>query len=326
MHSTATLVSTYTQLTQEQRYQIKALLDTNTAKGKIAKIIGVSPSSISRELKRNCGQRGYRPKQAHEKALARRMRKSKPRISAETWSLVTEKLREDWSPEQVSGRLKLNAIFVSHERIYQYVYADKRAGGTLWKHLRCQKKRRKRAGGRDRRGKIPNRRSIEERPAIVEERSRIGDWEGDLIVGKNRQGVALTLTERKSRFTLLRTLSSKHADPITQAIIELLKWDQRLKSITFDNGKEFAGHQEIALALTTDCYFAHPYASWERGTNENTNGLIRQYLPKNRNLKNISMEEEIMVMDRLNTRPRKCLDFKTPYEVFFGHQPVALTC
>jgi len=318
-------MSTYAQLTREQRYQIKALLDTDVPQGKIAETIGVIRSTIFRELKRNSGKRGYRPKQAHEKALARKQKKSKPRISAKTWTLVEKELCEDLSPEQVSGRLKMSGIFVSHERIYQYIYADKRADGTLWKHLRHPKKYRKRAGGRDRRGKIPNRRSIEERPIIVDKRSRIGDWEADLIVGKNRQGVALTLTERKSRFTLLRAFSSKHADPITQGIVELLKWDARVATITFDNGKEFAGHQEVASALSVDCYFAHPYSSWERGTNENTNGLIRQYLPKNRNLKDVSPEEEVMIMDKLNLRPRKCLGFKTPYEVFFGHQPVALT-
>ena len=315
----------YTQLTQEQRYQIKALLDTGHNQTEIAQVLGVHKSSIQRELKRNRGKRGYRPRQAHEKALARRRLKSKPRVNAETWALVEEKLRVDWSPEQISGTLKDNQIFISHERIYQYVYADKRVGGTLWKHLRHPKKYRKRAGGRDRRGKIANRRSIDERPAIVDERSRIGDWEADLIVGKNQQGVVLTLTERNSRFTLLRAFPSKHAEPITQGIIGLLKWDERLFTITFDNGKEFAGHQEVASALNADCYFAHPYSSWERGTNENTNGLIRQYLPKSRNLKDVSFEEEVMIMDRLNLRPRKCLGFKTPYEVFFGHQPVALT-
>ena len=318
-------MSTYKQLTQGQRYQIKALLSIGTKKPAIARELSVTKSTIYREIKRNTGQRGYRPKQAHEKALMRRKAKSQIRISAETWKLVDEELCEKWSPEQISGRLKKNEINISHERIYQYVYADKRTGGILWKHLRCQKKRRKRLGGRDRRGKIPNRRSIEERPAIVEERIRFGDWEGDLILGENHQGVVLTLTERKSRFTLLRSLPSKHAGPVTQAIIDLLQWVEHLKSITFDNGKEFAGHQEVSLALNTDCYFAHPYASWERGTNENTNGLIRQYLPKSRNLKKVSSEEEIMIMDQLNLRPRKCLDFMTPFEVFFGHQPVALT-
>ena len=317
-------MSTYTQLTQEQRYQIKAHLSLGTPKPAIARELGVAKSTIYREVKRNTGQRGYRPKQAHEKALKRREGKSQARISAETWVVVDEKLREDWSPEQISGRLRKDGLSVSHEHIYQYVYADKRTGGTLWKHLRCQKTRRKRAGGHDRRGKIPDRKSIEERPAIVEERIRPGDWEADLILGKNQQGVVLTLTERKSRFTLLRSLSSKHADPVTQAIIELLQWVAHLKSITFDNGKEFAGHQEVSLSLNTDCYFAHPYASWERGTNENTNGLIRQYLPKSRSLEKVSLEEEVIIMDRLNLRPRKCLDFCTPFEVFFGHHFVAL--
>jgi IS30 family transposase len=315
-------MSTYKQLTYEQRYQIKALLDTGTSQERIAEVLSVSPSTISRELTRNKGKRGYRPKQAHEKAMARRTGKSKVRISAETWALVKTNLKEDWSPEQISGRLKLKGMSISHETIYQYVYADKRTGGTLWKYLRRPKKYRKRAGGRDRRGEIPNRRSIDERPVIVDKRSRIGDWEADLVIGK--EGVALTLTERRSRFTLLRIFSSKHAAPITEAIIELLKWDARIETITFDNGKEFAGHQEIATALNVDCYFAHPYASWERGTNENTNGLLRQYLPRKRNFKEVSSDEETIIMDKLNSRPRKCLDFHTPYEVFFGHQEVAL--
>jgi len=318
-------MSTYKQLTQAQRYQIRSLLDTDAPQWKISEIIKVSPSTISRELKRNKGKRGYRPKQAHEKAIVRRESKSKARIKAETWALVEAKLKEDWSPEQISGALKENQIFISHERIYQYVYADKGAGGTLWKHLRRHnKKYRKRRGGQDRRGKIPNQRSIEERPAIVEERSRLGDWEGDLVLGERGQGVLLTLTERKSRFTLLRTLPSKQATLVEKAIVELLAWVAHIKTITFDNGKEFAQHEKIAEALNVNCYFAHPYASWERGTNENTNGLIRQYLPKKCRMNEVSRERESFIMDRLNLRPRKCLDFKTPYEVFFGLQPVAL--
>ena len=319
-------MSNYKQLTQEQRYQIKALLDTKIPQWKIAEVVSVSPSTISRELKRNKGKRGYRPVQAHAKATARRKEKSNARISAEVWALVEQKLREDWSPEQISGSLKDSKILISHERIYQYVYADKRSGGSLWTHLRCQnKKYRKKRDGQDRRGKIPNQRSIEERPAIVNERNRLGDWEGDLVLGKPGHGVLLTLTERKSRFTLLRVLPSKHAALVQTAIVELLSWVTHLKSITFDNGKEFALHEKIAEALNVDCYFAHPYASWERGTNENTNGLIRQYLPKKCNMSNVSAEKENFIMDRLNRRPRKCLDFKTPYEVFFELQPVALT-
>ena len=315
----------YTQLTREQRYQIKVLLDIGHNPTEIAQQLEVNKSTISREVRRNRGQRGYRPKQAHEMALSRRREKTRTKIGPETWALVEEKILEDWSPEQISGRFKKEGIVISHERIYQYIYADKRAGGILWTHLRCQKKRRKRYGKRDRRGKILNRKSIEERPEIVEQRTRFGDWEVDLVLGKDQQGAVVTLTERKSRFTLLRRVSSKQSDLVARAVIALLKWIVPLESITADNGKEFAAHLKIAQALSVDFYFAHPYASWERGTNENTNGLIRQYLPKNRSLKNISFQEETRIMDRINLRPRKCLDFRSPFEVFFDHQPVALT-
>ena len=158
----------------------------------------------------------------------------------------------------------------------------------------------------------------------MEQRARLGDWEVDLMVGKDHQGVLVTLTERKSRFTLLRRVANKQAKLVSQAIVDLLQWVAALESITADNGKEFAAHQHISQTLSVDFYFAHPYSSWERGTNENTNGLIRQYVPKNHSLKNLSFQEEIMIMDRLNLRPRKCLAFKTPFEVFFEHQPVAL--
>ena len=314
------------QLTSEQRYQIKALLQANQRLTKIAEIIGVDRSTIYRELKRNTGLRGYRPRQAHEKALARRQGKSKERIGPETWELIEEKLRLDWSPEQIANWFKKHGyVTVSHEWIYHHVYADKRTGGNLHKHLRCQKPYRKRAGSNERRGKIPNTTSIEQRPEIVEQRIRLGDWEVDLILGKGHQGVVVTLTERKSRFTLLRKVLSKQAELVAQAIIDLLNWIEHLKTITADNGKEFANHLHISRQLCIDFFFAHPYASWERGTNENTNGLIRQYLPKSRNLKTLTAQEELLIMDRLNLRPRKCLDFNTPYEVFFGHDNVAFT-
>jgi len=318
-------MSTYTQLTREQRYQIKVLLDIGHNQTEVAQQLQVNKSTISREVRRNRGQRGYRPKQAHEMALQRRREKAQMKIGSETWALVEEKIRKDWSPEQISGRLKKEGMVISHEHIYQYIYADKRAGGTLWTHLRCQKKCRKRYGKHDRRGKIPNHKSIEERPHIVEQRARFGDWEVDLVLGKDQQGVIVTLTERKSRFTLLRSVSSKQSDLVAQAVISLLNWVAPLESITADNGKEFATHLDISQALSVDFYFAHPYASWERGTNENTNGLIRQYLPKSHNLKNIPFQEEVRIMDRLNLRPRKCLDFRSPFEVFFDHPSVALT-
>jgi transposase, IS30 family len=316
----------YTQLTREQRYQIKVLLKTGHNQSEIAQAIGVDKSTISREIVRNRGQRGYRPGQADELAKARCLKKAKRYISEQTWLLIEDKLLLDWSPEQISGWLVKNEQSpVSHEHIYQHIYAQQRAGGELYKHLRCQKKRRKRYGKYDHRGIIPGRKSIDERPVVVDLRERIGDWEGDLIVGKDHQGVVLTLVERKSRFTLLCKVASKHTNLVAQAIIERLGWLQTISSITIDNGKEFALHQLISKALSTQVYFAHPYSSWERGTNENTNGLIRQYFPKNRNLTTLSSQEELMVMDRLNLRPRKCLDFMTPFEVFFGLHLVALT-
>ena len=196
---------THVQLTSEQRYQIKALLQANQRPTKIAEIIGVDRSTIYREIKRNTGLRGYRPKQAHEKALTRRQGKSKKRIEPETWELIEAKLRLDWSPEQIVNWFKKQGyVTVSHEWIYHHVYADKRTGGSLHEHLRCQKTYRKRTGRNERRGKIPHTTSIEQRPKIVEQRIRLGDWEVDLILGKGHQGVVVTLTERKSRFTLLR--------------------------------------------------------------------------------------------------------------------------
>jgi len=315
----------YTQLTQEQRYQIYALLKMGHKRTEIAAVIGTHKSTVSRELDRNKGLRGYRPKQAHHKALSRRNHSLK-RILPETWELIETKLRLDWSPEQVSGWLRRHyAIQVSHEWIYQHILADKQAGGDLYRHLRCQKKRRKRYGSYDRRGKLPNRVSIEERPSIVEQRQRIGDWEVDTLIGKRHRQAIVTLTERKSRFGLLGKVDQRTADQVGDAVIELLQpVTDRLHTLTADNGKEFADHEKIAHDLQADFFFAHPYAAWERGTNENMNGLIRQYIPKSCDLTSISDADLIWILNRLNHRPRKCLDFQSPFEVFFD-QSVALT-
>lgn len=314
----------YTQLTQEQRYQISAMKRIGVCPSQIGKEVGVHRATIGRELRRNAGERGYRPKQAQEKAMQRR-RQGQPRIGAESWVIVEEKLRQDWSPEQVSGWLKKKqGIQISHEWIYQYVLADKRSGGDLYTHLRCQKKRRKRYGKHDYRGKIPDRVSIEERPAIVEQRERLGDWEIDTLIGKGRHGALVSLVERKSRFTLLQSVDQCQAELVSQATISLLKpFIEKIHTITGDNGKEFAYHTQIAEALGTAFYFAHPYSAWERGTNENTNGLIRQYFPKCTNFSNTTFKEAFAVADKLNHRPRKCLDFLTPFEVFY-QLPVAL--
>ena len=316
---------TYTQLTQAQRYQIYALMKMGHPQTQIANCIGVDKSTISRELRRNRGQRGYRPKQAHGLALSRR-KQGQSRIQSETWALIEAKICLDWSPEQISGwLLKHYHIQVSHEWIYQYILSDKQAGGDLCQHLRCQKKRRKRYGNRDRRGKLPNRRSIEERPELVDHRQRIGDWEVDTIVGKGHRQAIVTLTERKSRLALLQKVDRRTAEMVSDAMIDLLRpIADRVHTITGDNGKEFAEHERIAHDLCTDFFFAHPYAAWERGANENMNGLVRQYIPKNRELNSVTKDDLELIMTKLNHRPRKCLDFMSPFEVFFNHS-VALT-
>jgi len=310
----------YTQLTQEQRYQIHALLKMGHRQTEIADYLEVHKSTISRELRRNKGLRGYRPKQAHRKAMSRRNHAQR-RINPGIWLLIEAKIRREWSPEQISGWLKrYEAVDISHEWIYQYVLTDKHAGGTLYRHLRCQKMRRKRYGSYDRRGKLPNRVSIEERPAVVDKRQRIGDWEVDTIVGKGHRQAIVSLTERKSRLVLLRKVDRRTADLVSNAVISLLQpIAEHSHTITGDNGKEFAEHERISHELNTDFYFAHPFAAWERGTNENMNGLVRQYIPKRREFDTISEHELLFIANRLNHRPRKCLDFMTPFEVFFEH-------
>jgi len=314
---------TYTQLTHEQRYQIYSLLKAGHNQTEIAHNIRVHKSTISRELRRNRGLKGYRPKQAHELALSRR-NKAKLLINASTWAWIETLIRFDLSPEQVSDWLQGNfGLHISHEWIYQYILTDKRAGGDLHRHLRCQKKRKKRYGSYDRRGKLKNRVSIDLRPAIVDTRQRLGDWEVDTIIGKGHRHAIVSLTERKSRLALLRKVERKTAQDVADAVIELLKsLPVRTHTITADNGKEFADHERIARDLRTNVYFAHPYSSWERGSNENMNGLIRQYFPKKRSFVTITQQEIEFAMERLNNRPRKCLGFKTPNEVFFKYSPV----
>jgi IS30 family transposase len=253
-----------------------------------------------------------------------RRKKAWYRIEASTWILIEALIRQDWSPEQVSGWLKENyGLQISHEWIYQYILTDKHAGGDLHRHLRCQKKRRKRYGSYNRRGKLRNRVSIDERPAIVDDRQRLGDWEMDTIIGKGHRHAIVSLTERKSRLALLRKVERKTAQTVADVVIELLKsLPIRTRTITADNGKEFADHERIARDLHTDVYFAHPYSSWERATNENMNGLIRQYFPKKRKFATITEQEINCVIEKLNNRPRKCLGFKSPNQVFFNRSSV----
>ncbi len=310
----------YTHLTREQRHQIYVLMKAGHNQSEIAMFVGCDKSTISRELGRNRGLRGYRPKQAHQLAEVRQQNRSPQRLTDETWSLVKQLLRQDWSPEQISGWLKRECnLSVSHEWIYQYVFTEKCQGGGLYRHLRCQKQRRKRYGSYSRRGQLRNRVSIDERPAVVERRGRYGDWEADTIIGKGQKQAIISLTERKARPTLLAKVQTREAKTVGQAVRQLLTpVADRVHTITADNGKEFAEHETIAKALEANFYFAHPYASWERGLNENTNGLVRQYFPKQCHFDRITDEEIQTVIDKLNNRPRKCLGFKTPNEVFFG--------
>lgn len=315
----------YTHLTQEQRYQISALMQAKTSISEIARIIGCHKSTISREIKRNKGQRGYRPKQAHRLATSRKANNSAS-ITDFAWAYIEYLLEQKYSPEQITGRLKLLGWHdvPSHERIYQYIYADKKAGGNLHTHLRCQKTYRKRGlTGQDRRGQIPNRTDISERPAIIESRQRIGDYEGDTVVGKGHKGVLVTLVDRTTRETKIMALPNRKADKVSDACIDMLK-DENPMSITFDNGKEFSQHETIASRLNAEIYFAKPYHSWERGTNENTNGLIRQFLPKSMRLDNLDNKLVQLIECNLNNRPRKVLGFKTPLEVKSSFGCVAL--
>lgn len=316
-------MSNYTQLTREQRYQIFALMKAGLRQTEIAPIVGVHKSTISREVRRNCGLRGYRPKQAHRFAEIRRAGAVQPRISSGTWTMVKRFLRNDWSPEQISAwLLREHQTTVSHEWIYQFILTNKRQGGDLHQHLRCKKQRRKRYGSSNYRGRLLNRVSIDQRPKIVETRSRIGDWELDTIIGKRHKQALVSLTERKTRLTLLAKVQRKSAELVSWSIQHLLEpIASKVLTLTSDNGKEFARHQEIATALKAKFYFAHPYSSWERGLNENTNGLIRQYFPKHHDFTTITEEDVTMVMNKLNNRPRKCLGFKTPNQVFFGINP-----
>lgn len=315
---------TYTHLTADERYQIDDLQREGFSQKAIAEIIGRSKSTLSRELRRNQGARGWRPRQAHLKAterLAVRGSANVKRASDAAWNYAKEHLQNDqWSPEQIAGRLEREGLeTISHETIYQRILEDKKAGGTLYSNLRCKKKRKKRYGSaRSARGAIPNRVDIDQRPAIVESRKRIGDWEGDTIIGAYDGGAVIaSMVERKSRYTCLAKAENKTTTAVINGINEqMLPIADFVLTVTFDNGKEFSQHKTLSDKLHADVFFAKPYHSWERGLNENTNGLVRQYFPKRIPFDSISNNELQIVVKKLNDRPRKCLDYKTPFEVF----------
>jgi transposase, IS30 family len=310
----------HTHLTADERYQIYELKVQGHSNEAIAKALGRSSSTISRELRRNVGLRGYRPVQAQQQAVQRRQvpRRGR-RVSEETQARCIELITQhDYSPMQAAGRCKLEGTgSVSHEWIYQMIYRDKRAGGLLWRSLRCQKKRRKRYGsGRSRRGQIPNRVGIEKRCPRVESRSIIGHWEADTVIGKSHKHVMVTLVERKSGYSVVRWAPSKNATVIADTIIEALRPLAALvRTMTFDNGLEFAQHERVAKGLNAKTYFADAYCSWQRGTNENFNGLLRQYFPKGSSFAGITAKRVKWVQDRINNRARERLDWLTPTEV-----------
>lgn len=312
----------YKQLTLSQRYEIRAYLQAKVSLNQIANFLGVHRSTISREVKRNQTNGGYYPEQANHLSNERRRQARKRSSLTESVKHVVHKLLElDFSPEQISGYLeKTRRIQISHETIYQYIWSDKASGGTLYKHLRwALKKRRKRYGTYDRRGQIPDRLSIEERPVVVDTKQRIGDWEVDTMIGKNHKGVLVTAVERKSKYLCVDYVPSKRAELVSGTLIQMLMpFKDKVLTITVDNGKEFALHKTISKELEADVYFAHPYRAWERGLIENTNGLLRQYFPKKTPLTNVSKQTMSWIETRLNIRPRKSLEYRTPLECFLN--------
>ncbi len=311
-------MKTYKQLTLRQRYQIWTLKRLGLKQREIAVDVGVDRSTISRELRRNGSKAGYNPMAAEQLAHKRRREKARQRIPEEVWSEVDEKLRENWSPEQISGRRRTGGQYpISHERIYQHIYLDKEAGGDLHTHLRCRRKHRKRYGSYRKRAAFAGcMKGIDERPLIVAERGRIGDMEIDTIVGKGHHQAIITMVDRRSKLLRMRKVDRKTASVVAEGVCEGLK-DLTVHTLTSDNGPEFAHYYSIVRKLGADYYFCHPYSSWERGTNENTNGLIRQFFPKKTRFDTITAAEIKQVEDKLNNRPRKSLNYQTPNEVYF---------
>lgn len=316
----------YTHLTPTERGQVQALHQEGRSLNHIAHCLGRDVSTISRELGRNARGKNYDAQRAQLDYRERRepCRPARKLDYQLLWSHLIDKLVQGWTPEEVAGRLPIEypddrQMRVSHETVYQAIYNDKRLNFLIKYLPQARPKRRRRGQGKTRRGpSIPNRVGIEHRPNIVQERTRHGDWEGDTIVGARQQGFLVTLVERKSRMLCSRKVETKQADHTAQAVIDALQelpisW---VKTITFDNGTEFAQHQAMAQVLPVDIYFATPYSSYQRGTNENTNGLIRRYLPKTSSFRYLTQEYVDHIVTQLNNRPRKVLGYRTPNEVF----------
>ena len=312
-------------ITLEQRYTISAMLSQGFKQKEIALTIGKDKSTISREIKRNCDRRSgaYRQEMAHGKYLKRQQQKPRYKRFINTVKCYIDNLLyDDYSPEQIFGRSKLEGLpCVCHETIYQYIWNDKKKGGLLYKHLRHKgRKYRKRGSLKDKRGIIKNRVDISQRPEIVNAKTRFGDLEIDTVIGKNHKGALLTINDRVTGLAWIRKLVSRDAELLASETIKALYYYKPfIHTITSDNGKEFAQHRRISKKLQVDMYFAQPYHSWERGANENMNGLIRQYFPKKTSFENITNQDIANVQFKLNNRPRKKLGFMTPNEYFLAN-------
>lgn len=314
---------TYHQITFAERYTLGLLRQRGLAPAAIARVLGRHRSTIGREVRRNGTPRDhcYRPQLADWYARGRRSRSRRNRrFTTSDWERIQALLREDWSPEQVAGRLRRRReLAISHETIYRYVWADKRAGGTLHHHLRgARKQRRKRYGRYDSRGRLAGKRSIGARPAAADARTQVGHWEADTVLGAGQAApCVLSLVERKTGYLLLGKLRQRTSIAVNRRAQQLIHAQPHpVRTITVDNGTEFHEYAALEQATATRFYFATPHHAWERGTNENTNGLLRQYLPKRRSMAYLTQHDCDRIATKLNRRPRKRLGYRTPEECY----------
>lgn len=313
----------YRQLTTEERYQIAVLRQQGLPNPAIAAALGRHRCTIAREVKRNATpyDGAYRPNMAVEMTNGRRSRSRRnARYELADFASIESLLEQRWSPEQIVGRRRSEGLTVmSHETIYLHIWRDKENGGSLWQHLRgSRKQRRKRYGRNDSRGRLAGKRMIGQRPAVVDGRTRLGDWELDTVHGRGKPSV-VTIVERKSGLVRIGPLPRATVEHTNARIIELLASEPHpVRTLTSDNGVEFHGYKQIEQALGATVYFATPHHAWERGTNENTNGLIRQYAPKGTSLADLTQARCNKIAAALNHRPRRRLGFRTPHEVYHG--------
>jgi IS30 family transposase len=320
----------YLQLTNGERYVIARMRARHKSHREIARCLGRAVSTITREVKRNCCPHdgAYRNEKAHSRAMSRRSRtRKKSQYRAWEWAGIEVLLRRKWSPKQIAGRRRLMRLrAISHETIYRYIRGDKREGGALWRHTRVMSKiGRKKRGSPATRGRLVGKRHISERPAAANERRRIGDCEGDTVMGIDGRHCVLTLVDRKTRFLVMKKLSARTKQQASRALSDAIaEFPGRVKTITLDNGTEFHDYARVKRQCGVEFFFANPYHSWERGTNENTNGLIRQYLPKGTCFKELTQGDCDWIANELNDRPREILGFRTPAEMLRRARGVAL--